>query len=188
MEIKILDMIQNLHTTVGDHFFIGITKLGDAGIIWIFLTILLLILPKMRKYGLAMLVGLCIDVIVCNGLLKNLVARTRPCDVNTAIQLLISHPTDYSFPSGHTAVSFTAVTALFLAKEKILWKIALVLAVFIAFSRLYLYVHFPTDILGGVIVGVIAGVIGYYLVEFAFDESPDFMGEILLLILKCAYL
>lgn len=70
MEIKILDMIQNLHTTVGDHFFIGITKLGDAGIIWIFLTILLLILPKMRKYGLAMLVGLCIDVIVCNGLLK----------------------------------------------------------------------------------------------------------------------
>ena len=74
MEIKILDMIQNLHTTVGDHFFIGITKLGDAGIIWIFLTILLLILPKMRKYGLAMLVGLCIDVIVCNGLLKNLVA------------------------------------------------------------------------------------------------------------------
>ena len=122
MEIKILDMIQNLHTTVGDHLFIGITKLGDAGIIWIFLTILLLILPKMRKYGLAMLVGLCIDVIVCNGLLKNLVARTRPCDVNTAIQLLISHPTDYSFPSGHTAASFTAVAALYFSGDKKIWK------------------------------------------------------------------
>lgn len=130
MEIKILDMIQNLHTTVGDHFFIGITKLGDAGIIWIFLTILLLILPKMRKYGLAMLVGLCIDVIVCNGLLKNLVARTRPCDVNTAIQLLISHPTDYSFPSGHTAASFTAVAALYFSGDKKIWKAAIVLGNF----------------------------------------------------------
>ena len=146
MEIKILDMIQNLHTTVGDHFFIGITKLGDAGIIWIFLTILLLILPKMRKYGLAMLVGLCIDVIVCNGLLKNLVARTRPCDVNTAIQLLISHPTDYSFPSGHTAASFTAVAALYFSGDKKIWKAAIVLGTLIAFSRMYLYVHYPTDV------------------------------------------
>ena len=118
MEIKILDMIQNLHTTVGDHFFIGITKLGDAGIIWIFLTILLLILPKMRKYGLAMLVGLCIDVIVCNGLLKNLVARTRPCDVNTAIQLLISHPTDYSFPSAHSFFFTVAAKAIFFRDKK----------------------------------------------------------------------
>ena len=159
MEIKILDMIQNLHTTVGDHFFIGITKLGDAGIIWIFLTILLLILPKMRKYGLAMLVGLCIDVIVCNGLLKNLVARTRPCDVNTAIQLLISHPTDYSFPSGHTAASFTAVAALYFSGDKKIWKAAIVLGILIAFSRMYLYVHYPTDILGGILVGIFSGFI-----------------------------
>ena len=164
MEIKILDMIQNLHTTVGDHFFIGITKLGDAGIIWIFLTILLLILPKMRKYGLAMLVGLCIDVIVCNGLLKNLVARTRPCDVNTAIQLLISHPTDYSFPSGHTAASFTAVAALYFSGDKKIWKAAIVLGILIAFSRMYLYVHYPTDILGGALIGIFSGFVGAKIV------------------------
>ena len=170
MEIKILDMIQNLHTTVGDHFFIGITKLGDAGIIWIFLTILLLILPKMRKYGLAMLVGLCIDVIVCNGLLKNLVARTRPCDVNTAIQLLISRPSDWSFPSGHTAASFASVAALYFAGEKKLWKPALVLACLIAVSRLYLYVHYPTDVLGGVVIGIIAGYLGYRLVKVLEDK------------------
>ena len=118
MELNILDWFQTLHTPILDKIMTSITKLGDAGIIWIFLTILLLILPKMRKYGLAMLVGLCIDVIVCNGLLKNLVARTRPCDVNTAIQLLISHPTDYSFPSGHTAASFTAVAALYFSGDK----------------------------------------------------------------------
>jgi len=104
MEIKILDMIQNLHTTVGDHFFIGITKLGDAGIIWIFLTILLLILPKMRKYGLAMLVGLCIDVIVCNGFLKNLVARTRPCDHGH---------TAFDFTSDGLFISFRAYSSFF---------------------------------------------------------------------------
>ena len=173
MEIKILDMIQNLHTTVGDHFFIGITKLGDAGIIWIFLTILLLILPKMRKYGLAMLVGLCIDVIVCNGLLKNLVARTRPCDVNTAIQLLISHPTDYSFPSGHTAASFTAVAALYFSGDKKIWKAAIVLGILIAFSRMYLYVHYPTDILGGILVGIFSGFIGSKIVTYMMKKRAN---------------
>ena len=112
-----------------------------------------------------------VDLILCNGVIKNAVARTRPYIINSSIQLLIDQPKEFSFPSGHTAVSFTAVTALFLAKEKILWKIALVLAVFIAFSRLYLYVHFPTDILGGVIVGVVAGVVGYYLVEFIYKKK-----------------
>ena len=111
----------------------------------------------MRKYGLAMLVGLCIDVIVCNGLLKNLVARTRPCDVNTAIQLLISHPTDYSFPSGHTAASFTAVAALYFSGDKKIWKAAIVLGILIAFSRMYLYVHYPTDIAGGILLGTLMG-------------------------------
>lgn len=98
--------------------------------------------------------------IVCNGLLKNLVARTRPCDVNTAIQLLISHPTDYSFPSGHTAASFTAVAALYFSGDKKIWKAAIVLGTLIAFSRMYLYVHYPTDILGGALIGIFSGFVG----------------------------
>lgn len=138
-----------------------------------FLTILLLILPKMRKYGLAMLVGLCIDVIVCNGLLKNLVARTRPCDVNTAIQLLISHPTDYSFPSGHTAASFTAVAALYFSGDKKIWKAAIVLGILIAFSRMYLYVHYPTDILGGILVGIFSGFIGSKIVTYMMKKRAN---------------
>ena len=164
MEIKILDMIQNLHTTVGDHFFIGITKLGDAGIIWIFLTILLLILPKMRKYGLAMLVGLCIDVIVCNGLLKNLVARTRPCDVNTAIQLLISHPTDYSFPSGHTAAAFSLATSLSIRYPK--WYVIAPSAFWacsVGFSRMNEGVHYPSDVAAGAVIGAGCAVANIYV-------------------------
>lgn len=127
----------------------------------------------MRKYGLAMLVGLCIDVIVCNGLLKNLVARTRPCDVNTAIQLLISHPTDYSFPSGHTAASFTAVAALYFSGDKKIWKAAIVLGILIAFSRMYLYVHYPTDILGGILVGIFSGFIGSKIVTYMMKKRAN---------------
>ena len=163
MEIHILNMIQNLRTPIGDVVVPLITRLGDAGIIWIILTVLLLIIPKTRKTGVIMLAALLVDVLLCNVFIKNLVARTRPFDVNTAVQLLVAKPRDYSFPSGHTAASFASVTALYLAGEKKLWKIALVLAVLIAFSRLYLYVHYPTDVLGGIITGAIAGYIGYKL-------------------------
>ena len=85
-----------------------------------------------------LLAALLVDVLLCNVFIKNLVARTRPFDVNTAVQLLVAKPRDYSFPSGHTAASFASVTALYLAGEKKMWKAALVLAVLIALSRLYL--------------------------------------------------
>ena len=145
MEIEILSMLQKIRTPLLDIFMSNITKLGNAGIVWILASALI------------------VDLILCNGILKPLIARIRPFDVNSAIQLIVAKPHDYSFPSGHTAASFTAVMALYLAGEKKLWKIALVLAVLIAFSRLYLYVHYPTDVLGGIITGAIAGYIGYKL-------------------------
>ena len=141
MEIHILDMIQNLRTPIGDVVVPLITRLGDAGIIWIILTLLLLIIPKTRKTGVIMMAALLADV-----------------------QLLVAKPRDYSFPSGHTAASFASVTALYLAGEKKMWKAALVLAVLIALSRLYLYVHYPTDIIGGVIFGSLSGYLGYKIV------------------------
>ena len=153
MEIHILDMIQNLRTPIGDVVVPLITRLGDAGIIWIILTVLLLIIPKTRKTGVIMMAALLVDVLLCNVLIKNLVARTRPFDVNTAVQLLVAKPRDYSFPSGHTAASFASVTALYLA-------------VLIALSRLYLYVHYPTDIIGGVVFGSLSGYLGYKIVEW----------------------
>lgn len=176
-EFAVLDFIQTLRTPIGDFFWPAITVLGNGGIFWILLTIALLVNKKTRKSGWILMAALLVDLILCNGVIKNAVARSRPFTINSSIQLLINQPKEFSFPSGHTAVSFTAVTALFLAKEKILWKIALVLAVVIAFSRLYLYVHFPTDILGGVIVGVIAGVVGYYLVEFIYKKKNNFQEK-----------
>lgn len=166
MEISILDWIQSMRTPIGDAVIPIITKLGNVGIIWILLSVVLLINPKTRKSGAIVAAALCVEFVLCNGILKNLFRRIRPCDVNTAIQLLIKRPKDFSFPSGHTAVSFAAVAALMFAGEKKkLWLPALVLAVFIAFSRLYLYVHYPTDILGGIVVGIFAGYAGNWIVN-----------------------
>lgn len=161
IEIRILDWIQGIRTPVGDMAMILITRLGDAGAVWILLAVILLIVPETRKSGAVLAAALCVDVVLCNGILKNLFRRIRPCDINTSIQLIIPRPDDFSFPSGHTAASFAAVAALMMAGEQKLWKLSLALAVMIAFSRLYLYVHYPTDILGGIIVGGIAGTIGY---------------------------
>ena len=161
IELNILDWFQTLHTPFLDKLMVFITSLGNAGIIWIVMTIVFLLIPKMRKTGAVMTAALIIDLLLCNVILKNLVARTRPYDVNTGVQLLVSRLHDYSFPSGHTAASFTAVVALSFAGEKRAWKAALVLACLIAFSRMYLYVHYPTDVLGGILFGVISGYLGY---------------------------
>lgn len=166
VELQILDMLQKIHTPVGDQVMCLITHLGDSGMIWILLTLGMLLLPGKRRTGAILAAALCIDLILCNGILKNLVARVRPFDVNTAVQLLVRAPRDFSFPSGHTAASFTAVMALYLTGEKKLLPPALVLAVLIAFSRLYLYVHYPTDVLGGVFVGLLCGYLGWQLVQW----------------------
>lgn len=142
-----------------------ITKLGNGGMIWIILTILLLLNRRYRRVGVAMLSALVMDAVVCNIIMKPLVARIRPFDVNTAVQLLIARPTDYSFPSGHTAASFAATFALYFSRQN-LWKPALVLAVLIAFSRLYLYVHYPSDILGGIMIGITMGYLGVRVTAF----------------------
>ena len=165
MEFQILDALQTIHNPVLDTIMCAITRLGDAGIIWILLCIVLLVLPKTRKSGVILMAALLVDLVICNGILKPLVHRIRPFDVKTGIELLVNRPTDYSFPSGHTAASFASVMALYLAGEKKLWIPTLVLAVLIAFSRLYLYVHYPTDVLGGIAVGAAAGALGYWLVK-----------------------
>lgn len=166
-EMRILDWIQTLRTPAGDRFWSLLTGMGDKGIIWILLAAVLLIIPKTRRGGIILSAALCVDLVLCNLLLKNVFARIRPYELNDSIRLLIRKPRDFSFPSGHTAAAFTAVSALYLGRVERLWKPVLFLALLLAFSRLYLYVHYPTDILGGILVGLAAGYLGYLAVRIS---------------------
>lgn len=159
-ELPLLDWIQaNLRSPLGDALMAAISALGNGGVLWLCLGVLLLFLKQSRKLGGAVLLSLGLEILCCNFLLKPMVARPRPCDVNRAVQLLIPRPEDFSFPSGHTGASFAAASGLFFSRSR-LWIPALVLALLIAFSRLYLYVHYPTDVLAGAALGIVTGWLG----------------------------
>lgn len=164
-ELSFLDWLQGFHTPALDAGMRLASMLGNAGAVWILLACILLIFPRTRTAGLCLAVALCIDVVLCNGILKNLIARPRPFEVNPAAELLIVRPLDFSFPSGHTAAAFASVTALWLSGEKRLFFSAFFLACLMACSRLYFYVHYPTDILGGMLVGTGSGYLGAFLVR-----------------------
>lgn len=172
-DLPILDWIAaHLHCGFLDRVMPVITAFGNGGIFWIALAVVLIIIPKYRKAGLSMGLALLMGLLVCNLTLKPLVARIRPYDYQWAqfgktIQLLIAKPHDYSFPSGHTIASFEGATALLLHDRK-LGIPAMALAVLIAFSRLYLYVHYPTDVLASVVLGIGFALLGSFLVKQGF--------------------
>ena len=171
VEFSILDFIQNqFRTPFGDFVMPLISKLGNGGIIWLVLSGLLCVFPKYRKAGVTMLTALALDVLLCNVMLKPLVGRMRPFTVNTGVELLINAPKDFSFPSGHTAASFASVSALYFAGRKRMAAGALIVSVLIAFSRMYLYVHYPTDVLGGLIIGLLCGWIADMIIQKVMEK------------------
>lgn len=161
MDFNILYFIDKLHNGVLDKIMIFFTSLGDAGIFWIILALILIGFKKTRKCGILILISLFIGVILGNGIIKNLIQRQRPCWIDNTIELLIKNPSDYSFPSGHTLASFEAAVMIYLHNKK--WGMAaLILALTIAFSRLYLFVHFPSDVLAGALLGTCISYGVYY--------------------------
>ena len=164
-DLPILDWIQaNLQSGFMDKFMPFITIFGDAGIFWMVVAAVLFLIPKTRKTGLGMAIAMMIGLIVCNITLKPLVARIRPYDLQLqefgiTIQLLGDKMHDFSFPSGHTIASFEAAVVM-LRNSKKLGIPAMILAILISFSRLYLYVHYPTDVIASVILGTLFALIG----------------------------
>ena len=166
-ELFILDWMQN-HLRCGllDAVLPAISWTCNHGEVWILLALLLVLRKNSRRKGWAVAAALVLDLVCCNLFLKPLVGRVRPFAMNPAVELLIPPPLDASFPSGHTAASFAAVFALKAAGSP-LWKPALAVAVVIAFSRLYLYVHWPSDVLAGVLLGAAVGLAGAKLAKKA---------------------
>ena len=173
-DLPILEWIAaNLKCGFLDFLMPLITLLGDAGIFWILCSVVMILIPKTRKTGLAMGISLLIGLLVCNVTLKPLVGRIRPYDYQwqyfqKEITLLVEGLHDYSFPSGHTIASFEAATALLIGNKK-LGIPAMILAVLIAFSRLYLYVHYPTDVLASIVLGIGIAFLGTFLVKKGFS-------------------
>lgn len=158
MELELLHVIQNLHTPFLDSVMVFLSKLGDHGMVWVAIAVLLLAGRKTRSCGIRMLVSMLVCLLVGNVFLKNWICRARPCWVDQSVKMLVDIPRDYSFPSGHTMHGFAAAVVLWFYDRKMGW-IALALAAAIAFSRLYLFVHYPTDVLAGFCIGTITAML-----------------------------
>ena len=156
---SILLLIQeSIRTDLLDLPMVFISTLGNAGLIWIILGLGLTIHPKTRKHGILALVSLLVCFLFNNILLKNLVARPRPYTQIQELVMLMPCPADHSFPSGHTCAAFAVAGSLLHTMER-RWNFirfpALVLAVLMAFSRIYVGVHYPTDVLAAVVIGLL---------------------------------
>lgn len=162
-DMETLNFINNnLHSPIMDKFMIIMTSIGNGGLIWILISLILIITPKYRKVGIMTICALILTTIIGEGILKHLIRRPRPFISLPDIKLLITAPTSYSFPSGHTGSAFAAAGILgaMIKKSK---PYVITLAILIAFSRLYLFVHYPEDVLAGIILGLCSAQIVLYI-------------------------
>lgn len=161
----LLQIQQHLRTDMLTPFMKIVTFLGNGGWFWILCAVVLLAVPKTRKTGYAAVLSLIFGVIVTNLLLKNIVARPRPFAEIEALIPLIAKPTDFSFPSGHTTASFAVALVMLRMLPKKFGIPAVVLAALVAFSRLYLGVHYPTDVLTGFVIALVGSMLSVWIVR-----------------------
>ena len=158
---SILLAIQDMRLDLLNPLMIFVSTIGNAGLIWIFLGVILTIIPKTRKLGILSLASLLGCFLFNNILLKNLVARPRPYTQLPDLSLLVPYPKDYSFPSGHTCSSFAVAGSLLHSGKT--WNAlripAFVLAILISFSRLYVGAHYPSDVIVGAIIGLVGSAV-----------------------------
>lgn len=160
----LLFLQENVRNPLLNPIMTVITTLGNAGIIWILLTAALLIFKKTRKIGCMSACALLATLLFNNMLLKNLVARVRPYNAIESLTILVKKPSEFSFPSGHAGSSFASAGVLYrkLPKKYGVW--AVILAVLISFSRLYVGVHYPSDVLAGILTGTGCSYLGEWVV------------------------
>ncbi|MBE5937313.1 MAG: phosphatase PAP2 family protein [Lachnospiraceae bacterium] len=163
-DYTILDWFISIQNPILTSVMKTLTNVGEWGILWICIAIVLIIKKSTRHIGITVLLALILSAVVCNGVLKNVVARPRPCWLHPKINMLIGIPTDYSFPSGHTSSSFAAAVAM-LAWNKVIGIPAVVTACIMGITRLYFTVHFPTDVIAGAVIGAMLGFVAYTVVN-----------------------
>ena len=195
MDSDILLYIQEyLRNDLLTPFMVFLTHTGDYGILCIAVSFILILLRKTRCLGHVIAFSIAIESIITNLLLKNLIARTRPYEVIEELELLIGEQPDFSFPSGHAGVTFALAGAMLFAfmygvkgfeknkRNSLIVLLVLIYALLLAFSRLFVGVHYPTDVLGGMLIGLLSGLVGYWLekkVRAAWESrSPKKAAEV----------
>lgn len=166
MELSILHAIQGLHNPVLDQIMIFVFNkmVGSIGQLWIVVGIILLIIPKTRKCGITVLVSYVLSLLFGDKLLKDLIARPRPCAVDETVALIVKKPSSFSCPSVHTYLAFSSAMAIFCHYRKA-GIATFVFAALVGFSRMYFFVHYPTDVLFGAVLGVVTAWIVYTLLN-----------------------
>ncbi|MDD4126036.1 MAG: phosphatase PAP2 family protein [Eubacteriales bacterium] len=170
-EIGILKAIQSIKCPFLDFIMPKISFLGNSGWIWIAAAAALLCFKKTRKHGITLAFGLIICLLLNNLTLKPLIARDRPFIYDPTIKLIINAPKEYSFPSGHTLSAFMAATVLWHCDKRRFGYAAFIIASLIGFSRLYLQVHYLTDVLGGAVIGVLFGIAAIIIIDIIYKKN-----------------
>ncbi len=165
IDFSILDFIQSdLRTDFLDTLMVFLSRIGEGGLVWFSIAIPMLFFKKSRTCGVVMILSMATTLLLGEFVLKNLFGRVRPCNVNLDIEMLVNRPSSFSFPSGHTSSSFASATTVFQWNKKV-GIAALILALGISLSRLYNYVHYPTDVLAGMLFGIFVSLLVYHLIK-----------------------
>ena len=183
-EFKVLDFIrETLSCDVMDAIMKGITYIAEVGWFWILLGVVLIFFKKTRKYGVLVILGLGIASCINNLVLKQIFERPRPFNFDgwpadfVFPNPLIEKPHSFSFPSGHTSSSLGAATPLLIKANKKLGIPMFILALLVGFSRVYIHVHYPTDVIVGTIVGIIGGILAVVAFKYGMPLAKKILGE-----------
>ncbi len=153
--------------------FKAITFLGEKGIIFFLGAVILMLFKKTRPLGICIFGAVGLGAIITNFILKDAIMRLRPfesSDFYKSLWLEVGSPSEegFSFPSGHMTATVSAMTALFIFLKKKWCFIPIIVSLLMGISRIYLIAHFPTDIIGGLIVGIISGAVAYYITKLIY--------------------
>lgn len=166
-EMQFLLWLQNhMRSDILNHIFVFITNFfGQAGILWIAAAVLLLLFKKTRPAGIACAIALAIQGVLINLVIKPIVARPRPYDACSLLIPLVTRLKDYSFPSGHTGCAFSAAIVMAKMLPKKIGVPAVIIACLLGFSRMYVGVHYPTDVLAGALIGIGSAIVGMLITQ-----------------------
>lgn len=172
MELSILHAIQTLHNPVLDKIMIVVFNnlVGSIGQLWIVVGVILLIIPKTRKCGVAVIVSYVVSLLIGNEWLKDMIARPRPCAVDDTVQIIVKKPSSFSCPSVHTYLAFSSAMAIFHYYKKPGIGV-FIFAALIGFSRMYFFVHYLTDVLFGAALGILTAFVVCMLLDKIYDRK-----------------